>query len=73
MTFGIDPASTSVCSAVGSTVTFTQAGSCVIDANQAGNDKYQAAPEAQQLVTVNGGAPAELVRRHQLHWRFVHR
>jgi len=55
VTFGIDPPSAPVCSISGSTVTFTQAGSCVIDANQAGNDKYEAAPEAQQLVTVNGG------------------
>ena len=74
VTFGIDPASTSVCSAVGSTVTFTQAGSCVIDANQAGNDKYQAAPEAQQTGDrERRQGPSVLVRRHQLHWRFVHR
>ena len=58
VTLGIDPPSAPVCSISGSTVTFTQAGSCVIDANQAGNDKYQAAPEAQQLVTVNGGRPS---------------
>ena len=57
VTFGIDPPSAPVCSISGSTVTFTQAGSCVIDANQAGNDKYQAAPEAQELVTVNRGSP----------------
>jgi hypothetical protein len=55
VTYSIDPSSTSVCSVSGSTVTFNQAGSCVIDANQAGNAKYQAAPQAQQTVTVTGG------------------
>jgi hypothetical protein len=35
-------------------VTFNQAGSCVIDANQAGDAKYQAAPQAQQVITVDG-------------------
>jgi hypothetical protein len=48
----IDSSSGSACSISGSTVTFNAAGSCVIDANQAGNSKYQAAPQAQQTVTV---------------------
>ena len=53
VTFSIDPSSTSsACSISGSLVTFGQPGSCVIDANQAGNDKYQAAPPAQQTITV---------------------
>jgi hypothetical protein len=51
VTFSIDPASASVCSISGATVTFNQAGSCVIDANQAGDAKYQAAPQAQQTAT----------------------
>ena len=33
-------------------MTFNQPGSCVIDANQAGNTQYQPAPQAQQTVTV---------------------
>ena len=53
VTFSIDPSSTSsACSISGSLVSFGQPGSCVIDANQAGNDKYQAAPPAQQTITV---------------------
>jgi hypothetical protein len=36
-------------------VAFNQPGTCVIDANQAGNDKYQAAPQAQQQITVKLG------------------
>ena len=57
VTFSIDPSSTSsACSISGSTVTFGQLGSCVIDANQAGNGKYQAAPQARQAITANGAA-----------------
>jgi hypothetical protein len=53
VTFTIDPASAAVCSLSGAaTVTFNQPGTCVIDANQAGNDKYQAAPQAHQDITV---------------------
>jgi hypothetical protein len=50
--FSIDPASAPACSLSGLTVTFRQAGTCVIDANEAGNDKYLAAPQAQQTATV---------------------
>ena len=53
VTFSIDPSSTkSACSISGSLVTFGQPGNCVIDANQDGNDKYQAAPQAQQAITL---------------------
>jgi hypothetical protein len=41
-----------VCSISGSTVTFDNPGTCVIDANQASAAGYQAAPQAQQTVTV---------------------
>ena len=36
-------------------VSFTGAGSCIIDANQAGNGTYNAAPQVQQTVTVGKG------------------
>jgi len=52
VTFTIDAASTSGCSISGKVVTFNAAGSCVIDANQAGNADYAAAPQAQQTVAV---------------------
>ena len=56
VTFTIDPSSTnSACSISGSLVTFGQPGNCVIDANEAGNDKYQPAPQAQQTITAQGG------------------
>jgi hypothetical protein len=53
VTFTIDSSATSVCSISGSTVSFTAAGTCVIDANQAGNGNWNAAPQAQQSFTVS--------------------
>jgi hypothetical protein len=43
-----------VCTLSGGTVTYATAGSCVIDANQAGNGTYAAAPEVQRTITVKG-------------------
>jgi hypothetical protein len=57
VTFSIDSPSAPICSISGSTVAFGHSGRCVIDANQAGNSTYAAAPPAQQAITVNGGAP----------------
>jgi hypothetical protein len=48
----IDSSATSVCQISGSTVSFTHAGTCVIDANQTGDSNYNAAPEVQQSFTV---------------------
>jgi hypothetical protein len=56
----IDAASGSVCSISGSTVSFIGVGTCTIDANQAGDTNYSAAPEAQQSFAVASaptGAP----------------
>jgi hypothetical protein len=39
----------------GSTVTFSAAGTCIIDANQAGNATYAAAPQVQQIIKVQAG------------------
>jgi hypothetical protein len=55
VTFTIDAAATSVCSISGSTVSFTGVGTCVIDANQAGNANYNAAPQVQQSFAVGMG------------------
>jgi hypothetical protein len=48
----IDASASAVCSISGSTVSFTGAGTCVIDGNQAGNANYNAAPQAQQSFAV---------------------
>ena len=55
--FSVDPASgPGVCTVSGATVTYTAAGRCVIDANQAGTGTYAAAPQVQRAITVNGKA-----------------
>jgi len=54
--FSVDPASGSgVCSVTGTdgtTLDYAQAGTCVIDANQAGNASYAAAPTLMASITV---------------------
>ncbi|MDR3388878.1 MAG: choice-of-anchor Q domain-containing protein [Rudaea sp.] len=53
VTFSIDPASTpGACSVNGSTITFTGAGDCIIDANQTGNAGYADATQAQQTILI---------------------
>ena len=57
--FSIDATSTpGTCSVLGSTVTFTSDGSCVIDADQAGNTTFAAAPEMSQTLAIQQAAPA---------------
>ena len=48
VTFTIDLGATSICSISGSTVSFIGVGTCSIDADQAGNSNYNAAPTVQQ-------------------------
>jgi PKD repeat protein len=49
-------ATPSVCSLSGSTVSFLAVGMCTIDANQAGNSNYDAAPQAQQSFALSKGS-----------------
>ena len=51
--FSIDASSTASGSISGSTLNVTSVGSFVIDANQAGNSTYSAAPQVQRTVVVN--------------------
>jgi sugar lactone lactonase YvrE len=51
--FTIDSSSTGAGSITGSTLSATSVGSFVIDANQAGNSTYSAAPQVQRTVVVN--------------------
>jgi len=51
--FTIDASSSSVCSVSGTTVSFTGAGTCTIEANQEGNTAYAPASQAQQSFTVS--------------------
>lgn len=53
VTFSIDASSTpKACSVSEATVGFSGTGTCVVDANQAGNSNYTAAPQVQQTITV---------------------
>jgi hypothetical protein len=54
VTFSVDASSgAGVCSLSGDTVTYLAPGKCVIDANQAGNANYTAAPQVSLTITVN--------------------
>jgi hypothetical protein len=53
VSFAVDGASSSVCSISGATVSFIGAGTCTIDANQAGDSNYNAAAQAQQSFAVS--------------------
>jgi hypothetical protein len=53
VTFSVDGSTTNAaCSLAGGTFSFDHAGTCVIDANQAGDAGYSAAPQLQQTITV---------------------
>jgi hypothetical protein len=57
-TFSIDSSSTSSCTISGSTVSYGgRVGTCVIDANQAGDADSLAAPEVKQSFTIVGPSP----------------
>jgi hypothetical protein len=51
--FSIDPSSTGTGTITGNTLKVTGAGTLVIDANQAGNTNYQAAPQVHQTIVVS--------------------
>ncbi|MDQ5820504.1 MAG: hypothetical protein M3540_03595, partial [Actinomycetota bacterium] len=57
VTFTADPSSAGVCTVSGSTVSFIGRGDCTINANQAGNANYLAAPQAQQTFKVKNNVP----------------
>jgi hypothetical protein len=49
----VDAGASSVCSLTGSKVSFIEEGTCTIDANQAGDSNYAAAPQVQQSFAVS--------------------
>ncbi|HET6166628.1 MAG TPA: hypothetical protein VFE07_07345 [Marmoricola sp.] len=58
VTFSIDASATGICSISGGVVTFQHVGTCVIDADQAGDADHLAANRAQQSVAVGKGSQA---------------
>ena len=55
VTFSIDATASSVCSISAGVVSFDAAGTCVIDADQAGDENYHAATQVQQSFSVGQG------------------
>ena len=64
VTITVDNSSSSVCSISGGAVSFQATGSCVLDANQAGNGTYNAAPQVQQTFTVGKGSQSDHLQLH---------
>ena len=58
VTFSIDPSASGICSISGDTVTLVAVGTCVIDANQAGNASYEAATQVQQSFVIVASSSA---------------
>jgi hypothetical protein len=52
LTVAFTSATPSICTVAGSTVSFVVAGTCTINANQAGNGSFNAAPQVQQSFAV---------------------
>jgi hypothetical protein len=52
VTFSINPGSGGICTISGATVSFIGAGTCTVNADQAGNGAYNAAPQAHQSFAV---------------------
>ncbi|MBK6748121.1 hypothetical protein [Ottowia sp.] len=60
VTFTLDAASTAgACTIASGVVSFTGVGNCIVNANQAGNANYSAAPQVQQ--TINVGKASQLI------------
>lgn len=63
VTFSADAATTnSACSVSVATVSFDHAGTCLLDADQAGDADYSAAPTAQWQIVVSAIVPAAVLR-----------
>jgi hypothetical protein len=62
VTLTIDGSSAGACTISGGAVTFVAAGTCTVDADQAGNGTYGAAPRAQQSFAVTNPAPSQSVQ-----------
>ena len=57
VTFAVDGTSTAgACSLAGAVLSYTGVGNCVIDANQAANADYNAAPQVQKTVIIGKGS-----------------
>lgn len=55
--FTIDSSSSAICAISGGVVSFTGAGTCSVNADQAGDSSFSAAPRVQQSFSVSAAAP----------------
>jgi hypothetical protein len=60
--FSANPSSTGVCTVVGNLITPVGAGTCTVDADQAGNTTWGQAPQVQQSFTVEDDDPPRSVQ-----------
>ena len=56
VSISVDAGSSSICAISSGVVSFLAAGNCVLDANQSGNNNYNAATQVQQSFTVGKGS-----------------
>jgi len=73
VTLTIDPSASSVCSISSGVVSFSAVGTCVIDANQAGDANYNAAPQVQQSFAVTNTPTFSDVGTQYWAWNFIER
>jgi S-layer family protein len=71
--FTIDPSASSICSINAGVVSFNAVGTCVIDANQAGDTNYNAAPQVQQSFAVTNTPTFSDVGAQYWAWSFIER
>ena len=55
--FTTDPSSAGICSVAGSTVSFSDRGTCIIYANQAGDANWLPAPQVEQVIKIKNHTP----------------
>jgi hypothetical protein len=71
--FTIDPSASSICSISAGVVSFSAVGTCVIDANQAGDTNYNAALQVQQSFAVTNIPTFSDVGTQYWAWNFIER
>ncbi|HEY1990785.1 MAG TPA: hypothetical protein VGG43_15060 [Acidimicrobiales bacterium] len=61
VTFSLPASDTGICSLSGGVVTYVAPGACIIDADQAGNSNYAAAPQVSESSTVVAAPTAQTI------------
>jgi hypothetical protein len=72
VTFTIDPIASSVCSISAGVVSLDAVGTCVIDADQAGDNNYHPAPQIQQSFVISAPTFSDVGSQYWA-WNFIER